>query len=63
MNSAVDLSTDSATISHQTRVAESRSTAYFWIALTLFGLVMIGGVAGSYYMNMINLIDAPYVGP
>jgi hypothetical protein len=26
----------------------------------LFGLAMIGGVAGSYYT--MNIIDAPYVG-
>jgi hypothetical protein len=29
----------------------------------MFGLAMIGGVAGSYYMNTMNIIDAPYVGP
>jgi len=61
MNSAVDLSTNSATISHQTRVAESPSQtpAYFWIALAFFGLAMIGGaVAGSHYPDI-----AAYVGP
>ena len=66
MNSAVDLSTNSATISPQTRRAEearSQSTVYLWIGLALFGLAMIGGVAGSYYMNTMNIIDAPYVGP
>jgi hypothetical protein len=65
MNSAVDLSTNSATISPQTRAEEARSktTAYLWIGLALFGLAMIGGVAGSYYMNMLNIIDSPYVGP
>jgi hypothetical protein len=63
MNSAVDLSTSSATISPQTRAEEARSksTAYLWIGLVLFGLAVIGGVALSYHMNMI--IDAPYVGP
>jgi hypothetical protein len=62
MNSAVDLSTNSATISPQTRAEEARSqsTAYLWIGLAFF---MIGGVTGSYYMNMMNIIDAPYVGP
>jgi len=63
MNSAVDLSTNSVTISPQTRAEEARSktTAYLWIALALIGLAMIGcGIAGSYYTNV---IDAPYVGP
>jgi len=65
MNSAVDLSTNSATISPQTRAEEARSktTAYLRIGLALFGLAMIGGVAGSYYMNTLNIIDSPYVGP
>jgi hypothetical protein len=65
MNSAVDLSTNSATISPQTRAEEARSktTAYLWIGLALFGLAMSGGVAGSYYMNLLNIIDSPYVGP
>jgi hypothetical protein len=64
MNSAVDLSTNSVTSVPQTRVeAPSKTTAYLWIGLALFGLAIIGGVAGSYYMNMLNIIDAPYVGP
>jgi hypothetical protein len=62
MNSAVDLSTNSGTISPQTRAEEARSqtTAYLWIGLALFGLALIGGVAGSHYLN---ITDAPYVGP
>ena len=63
MNSAVDLSTNSVTISPQTRAEEARSrtTVTFWIALALVGLATIGcGIAGSYYTNV---IDAPYVGP
>ena len=65
MNSAIDLSTNSATISSQTRADEARSktAAYLWIGLALFGLAMIGGVAGSYYMNTLNIIGSPYVGP
>ncbi len=65
MNSAVDLSTNSVTSAPQTRAEEARSktTAYLWIGLVLFGLAMIGGVAGSYHMKMLNIIDAPYVGP
>ena len=65
MNSAVDLSTNSVTISPQTQAEEARSqsTVYLWIGLALFGLAMIGGVAGSYYMNTMNIVDAPYVGP
>jgi hypothetical protein len=64
MNSAIDLSKTtslSATTSHQI----SPRSVYLWIGLALFGLAMVGGVAGSYYMNMIhapNIIDA-YVGP
>jgi hypothetical protein len=66
MNSTADLSTNSATISHQIQSAafssdRPRAAVYIWIALALFGLGMIGcGVAGSYYTN---IIDAPYVGP
>jgi hypothetical protein len=66
MNSTADLSTNSATISHQIPPGVSssdrpRTAVYFWFALALFGLAMIGcGVAGSYYTN---IIDAPYVGP
>jgi hypothetical protein len=65
MTSAVDLSTNSVTSVPQTRAEEARSktTAYLWIGLVLFGLVIIGGVAGSYYMNTLNIIDEPYVGP
>jgi hypothetical protein len=65
MNSAIDISTNSVTISPQTRAEEARSqsTVYLWIGLALFGLAMIGGVAGSYYMNTMNIIDAAYVGP
>jgi len=65
MNSAIDISTNSVTISPQSRAEEARSksTVYLWIGLALFGLAMIGGVAGSYYMNTMNFIDAPYVGP
>ena len=65
MNSAIDISTNSVTISPQTRAEEARSqsTVYLWIGFALFGLAMIGGVAGSYYMNTMNIIDAPYVGP
>ena len=58
MNSATDVST---TTSNQI----SERSVYFWIGLALFGLAMVGGVAGSYYMNLIhapNIIDA-YVGP
>ena len=61
MNSATDLSTTtslSATTSHQI----SPRPVYFWIGLALFGLAMVGGVALSYSMNMMNIIDA-YVGP
>ena len=64
MNTATDLSTTtslSATTSNQI----SERSVYFWIGLALFGLAMVGGVAGSYYMNLIhapNIIDA-YVGP
>jgi hypothetical protein len=61
MNSATDLSTTtslSATTSHQV----SPRSVYSWIGLALFGLAMVGGVALSYYMNMMNIIDA-YVGP
>ena len=65
MNSAVDLSTNSVTSSLRTRAEEARSktTAYLWIGLVLFGLAVIGGVVGSYHMNMLNIIDEPYVGP
>ena len=65
MNSAIDISTNSVTISPQSRAEEARSqsTVYLWIGLALFGLAMIGGVAGSYYINTTNIIDAPYVGP
>ena len=61
MNSVTDLSTTtslSATTSHQI----SPRSVYLWIGLALFGLAMVGGVALSYYMNMMNIIDA-YVGP
>ena len=61
MNSATDLSTTtslSATTSHQI----SPRSVYFWIGLVLFGLAIVGGVTLSYYMNMMNIIDA-YVGP
>ena len=61
MNSVTDLSTTtslSATPSHQM----SPRSVFFWIGLALFGLAMVGGVALSYYMNMMNIIDA-YVGP
>jgi threonine/homoserine efflux transporter RhtA len=64
MNSTADLSTNSATISHQIQSAafsSDRPRTAIWIALALFGLGMIGcGVAGSYYTN---IIVAPYVGP
>ena len=65
MNSAVDVSTNSVTSVPQTRAEETRSktTAYLWFGLTLFGLAMIGGVVGSHYMNTLNIIDSPYVGP
>jgi hypothetical protein len=59
MNSATDFSATtslSATTSQRPRTA-----VYFWIALALVGLAMIGcGVAASHYTN---IIDAPYVGP
>ena len=59
MNSATDLPTTtslSTTTSHQ-----FQRSVYFWIALALFGLAMVGlGVAGSYYTN---IVDAPYFGP
>ncbi len=41
--------------------AINRTATAFWIALTVFGLAMIGcAVAGSYYTN---IIGAPYVEP
>ena len=49
-----------ATCTIRAEEARSQSTAYLWIGLAFF---MIGGVTGSYYMNMMNIIDAPYVGP
>ena len=38
------------------------SLCVLWIGLALFGLAIVGGVALSYHMNMMNIIDA-YVGP
>jgi hypothetical protein len=55
MNSAVDLSTNS-----RAEEARSQNTVYLWIGLALFGLALIGGVAGSHYANA---VEAPYVGP
>jgi threonine/homoserine efflux transporter RhtA len=59
MNSATDFSATTALSA--TTSQRPRTAVYFWVALALLGLAMIGcGVAGSYYMN---IIDAPYVGP
>jgi hypothetical protein len=59
MNSATDFS--ATTSLSATTSQRSRTAAYFWVALALFGLAIIGcGVAGSYYTN---IMDAPYVGP
>jgi hypothetical protein len=62
MNSSADLSATTLSATTTThKIERPRTAVYFWIALVLVGLVMIGfGVAGSYYTNV---IDAPYVGP
>jgi hypothetical protein len=47
MNSATDLSTTTS-LSATTANQISERSVYFWIGLALFGLAMVGGVAGSY---------------
>ena len=61
MNTATDLSTTTS-LSPTTSNQISERSVYFWIGLALFGLAIVGGVALSYHMNMMNIIDA-YVGP